>query len=104
MPAGSIVYSVKRNGAAWPHDYDGTLGAVTIDAAGLETGPGAVTAYVVTTACAVDLNGDGLVAFGDYLEFLNLFDAEDPRVDFNMDGFIDFADYLEFLNLFDAGC
>ena len=51
-----------------------------------------------------DLNGDGLVDFADYLEFLNLYDAQDPRVDFNMDGIIDFADYLEFLNLYDAGC
>ncbi|MCC6676350.1 MAG: endonuclease/exonuclease/phosphatase family protein [Phycisphaerales bacterium] len=51
-----------------------------------------------------DLTGDGLVDFSDYLEFLNLYDAEDPRVDFNGDGFIDFADYLEFLNHYDAGC
>lgn len=61
-------------------------------------------AYLKTPACVVDLNMDGLVDFADYLEFLNLYDAQDPRVDFNMDGLVDFGDYLEFLNLFDAGC
>ncbi len=57
------------------------------------------------THCSpADLNADGLVDFADYLDFLNLYDAQDPRVDFNQDGLIDFADYLEFLNLFEAGC
>ncbi|MCC6675697.1 MAG: beta-propeller fold lactonase family protein [Phycisphaerales bacterium] len=55
-------------------------------------------------ACAADLNGDGIVDFADYLEFLNLYDALDPRADFNHDGLVDFADYLEFLNRYDAGC
>jgi hypothetical protein len=54
--------------------------------------------------CRVDLSGDGLVDFSDFLEFLNLFDAGDERVDFNEDGIIDFGDYLEFLNLFEVGC
>ena len=58
----------------------------------------------VSAPCRADLNGDGIVDFADYLEFLNLFDAMDPRVDFNGDGLVDFADYLEFLNLYDAGC
>ncbi len=54
--------------------------------------------------CAVDFTGDGLVDFGDYLEFLNLFDAADARADLNADGLVDFGDYLEFLNLYNAGC
>ncbi|MCC6679168.1 MAG: hypothetical protein IT436_18740 [Phycisphaerales bacterium] len=58
----------------------------------------------VTSSCAADLTGDGLVDFADYLEFLNLYDAQDPRADFNGDGLVDFSDYLEFLNLYDAGC
>ncbi|MCC6676212.1 MAG: hypothetical protein IT436_03630 [Phycisphaerales bacterium] len=57
-----------------------------------------------TASCPADLNGDGIVDFADYLEFLNLYDAGDLRVDFNGDGIVDFADYLEFLNLYDAGC
>ncbi|MCC6677787.1 MAG: hypothetical protein IT436_11630 [Phycisphaerales bacterium] len=56
------------------------------------------------THCPADLNDDGLVDFADYLEFLNLYNAQNPRVDFNHDGFVDFADYLEFLNFYDAGC
>ncbi|MCC6678108.1 MAG: EF-hand domain-containing protein [Phycisphaerales bacterium] len=51
-----------------------------------------------------DMNGDGLLDFADYLEFLNLFDGQDPRADLNGDGLVDFSDYLEFLNLYDAGC
>lgn len=54
--------------------------------------------------CPVDFNCDEVVDFGDYLEFLNLFDAGDPRADLNHDGAIDFVDYLAFLNAFDAGC
>ncbi|MCC6675603.1 MAG: hypothetical protein IT436_00540 [Phycisphaerales bacterium] len=54
--------------------------------------------------CAADFNGDGVVDFADFLAFLNLYDAQDPRADLNGDGVVDFADYLEFLNLYDAGC
>jgi len=54
--------------------------------------------------CPADLNGDGQVDFADYLEFLNLYEQQDPRVDFNGDEQVDFADYLEFLNLYDEGC
>jgi len=50
---------------------------------------------------AIDYNEDGLIDFGDYLEFLNRFDAQDPSADLNGDGLVDFGDYLEFLNLFD---
>ncbi|MCC6678608.1 MAG: hypothetical protein IT436_15855 [Phycisphaerales bacterium] len=59
---------------------------------------------LVFPTCLADLNGDGLVDFSDYLEFLNFYDSQDPRVDFNQDGLVDFSDYLEFLNLYDAGC
>jgi hypothetical protein len=52
---------------------------------------------------AIDYNEDGLIDFGDYLEFLNRYDAQDPSADLNGDGIVDFGDYLEFLNLFD-GC
>ncbi|MCC6678355.1 MAG: hypothetical protein IT436_14545 [Phycisphaerales bacterium] len=56
------------------------------------------------SACRADVARDGLIDFADYLEFLNLYEALDPRVDFNGDGAVDFADYLEVLNLYDAGC
>ncbi|MCC6676003.1 MAG: EF-hand domain-containing protein [Phycisphaerales bacterium] len=54
--------------------------------------------------CVVDFTHDGLVDFGDFLMFLNYYDAQDPLVDLNGDGLIDFADFLEFLNLYDIGC
>lgn len=56
------------------------------------------------TVCAPDLNRDGIVDFADYLEFLNLYCAQDRRVDFNQDGLVDFGDYLAFLDLYEAGC
>ncbi|MCC6678045.1 MAG: hypothetical protein IT436_12965 [Phycisphaerales bacterium] len=51
----------------------------------------------------IDFNKDCEVDFADYLEFLNLYNAQDPRADLNGDGFVDFADYLEFLNQYDLG-
>lgn len=64
------------------------------------------SAYIfgLNCACPADLTGDGLVDFTDYLEFLNLYDAGDPRADLNGDGFVDFSDYLAFLNFYDVGC
>ncbi|MCC6677560.1 MAG: EF-hand domain-containing protein [Phycisphaerales bacterium] len=50
----------------------------------------------------IDFNGDGVIDFADYLEFLNRYDTLDLSVDLNGDGVVDFADYLEFLNLYDA--
>jgi hypothetical protein len=54
--------------------------------------------------CPVDLTGDTIVDFADFLEFLNLFGAQDPRVDYTQDGLVDFGDYLAFLNQFEVGC
>lgn len=96
-----------------PSTFPSVFGLVTLGddlvVGGNFTQSGDTTAYglvirTACTACAADLNGDGVVDFADYLEFLNLYDALDPRVDFNQDGVVDFADYLEFLNLYDAGC
>lgn len=74
----------------------GAAGSPPLDIGAAEYQPGA--------ACPADLNGDGIVDFADYLEFLNLYDGQDLRVDFNQDGLVDFGDYLEFLNLYDEGC
>jgi hypothetical protein len=56
------------------------------------------------TVCTVDMNCDGVVDFGDYLEFLRVFDTESLRADFTGDGIVDFADFLAFISAFDAGC
>ncbi|MCC6675676.1 MAG: hypothetical protein IT436_00905 [Phycisphaerales bacterium] len=78
--------------------FSGTAGGTGVGAYGM-----AVRQIAVAT-CEVDLNGDGIVDFADYLEFLTRYDAADLSVDFNGDGMVDFADYLEFLTLYDAGC
>jgi YVTN family beta-propeller protein len=51
-----------------------------------------------------DVNADGGVDFNDLLEYLNRFNAQDPRADYNRDGTIDFNDFLEFLNRYTAAC
>jgi hypothetical protein len=78
-----------------------------IAASGEEQATGRSVGMILTPipgTCAADLTGDGLVDFADYLDFLNLYDAGDPRVDYNQDGLVDFVDYLEFLNLYELGC
>ncbi|MCC6675752.1 MAG: matrixin family metalloprotease [Phycisphaerales bacterium] len=67
-------------------------------------GPEAGKAQFTEPTCPADLNGDGIVDFSDYLEFLSFYDVGDLAVDFNGDGIVDFSDYLEFLTLYDAGC
>jgi len=90
----------------------------TVDAATLDrrvnipsvadTGVGApvvdMGAFEVQHPCVIDYTGDGMTDFTDYLEFLNLYDAADPRADLTGDGLVDFSDYLEFLNLYEGGC
>lgn len=60
--------------------------------------------YTPPAGCPIDYVPDGTIDFLDYLEFLNLYDAQDPLADLNRDGTVDFSDYLEFLNSFDGGC
>lgn len=72
--------------------------------AGLGYVGGQKRAFLVTglpKECRADMNGDGLLNIFDFLEFQNLFAAEDPRADFNHDGIFDF---IEFQNAFAAGC
>jgi len=80
----------------------GAYDCVVTGPCGMATSAAAV--LTVSGSCAADLNGDGIVDFADYLEFLNLYEALDPRADFTGDGIVDFADYLEFLNFYDGGC
>ncbi len=54
--------------------------------------------------CAADFNGDGVVDFFDYLDFVDAFSANDPSADFNGDTVIDFFDYLDFVDAFSTGC
>jgi hypothetical protein len=54
--------------------------------------------------CAADFNGDGILDFFDYLDFVAAFSSNDPSADFNGDGVIDFFDYLDFVAAFAEGC
>jgi hypothetical protein len=81
----------------------GDAGAYTL---GASNACGAITSggTVVRLLCRGDMDGDGVVDFIDYLAFLNLFGAVDPRADLNHDGVVDVADYLAFLNFFEGEC
>lgn len=55
--------------------------------------------------CPADVNNDGSVDFGDFLDFFNGYDNLDPSTgDVNGDCQVDFADFLEFFNLYDTVC
>ncbi len=47
-----------------------------------------------------DYNGDGVVDFFDYLDFVDDFSGGMLDADFNEDGVIDFFDYLDFVDAF----
>ncbi len=59
---------------------------------------------VVSTGCAADFNGDTVLDFFDYLDFVAAFAANEPSSDFNGDTVIDFFDYLDFVAAFAGGC
>jgi len=110
---GPFRYQWRKDGV----DIDGaTTDTLVVNPVGAEDA-GSYTCEVMVFACGavesaaaelsiciVDYNCDGFVDFADYLEFLTLYDAQDPRADLNHDTFVDFADYLEFVNLFNEGC
>jgi hypothetical protein len=88
-----------------------TIGAATVADAGLydcvvTNACGTTTSGPATliVACPADFNCDGHVDVQDFLAFLSLFAAADPRADFNASGSIDVADFLAFLSAFAAGC
>jgi hypothetical protein len=58
----------------------------------------------VSAACAIDLNGDGVVNVQDFLAFLALYSAGDAIADTNGDGEVNVQDFLAFLALYALGC
>ncbi len=54
--------------------------------------------------CNADINGDGVLDFFDYLDFVAAFSANTPIADYNLDAVIDFFDYLDFVADFSTGC
>jgi hypothetical protein len=54
--------------------------------------------------CRADVTGDGQVNVQDFLAFLQLFAAADPRADFDNSGSVNVQDFLAFLQAFAAGC
>lgn len=59
---------------------------------------------ILCRQCPADINGDGVIDFFDYLDFVSAFSSGMPVADFNGDTTIDFFDYLDFVAAFSAGC
>jgi hypothetical protein len=54
--------------------------------------------------CRADINYDGVIDFQDYLDYIQLFAANDPGARYNTDDYVlDFFDYLDFLVDYAAG-
>jgi len=54
--------------------------------------------------CPSDFNGDGVVDFFDYLDFVAEFAGGGASADYNGDTVTDFFDYLDFVAQFAGGC
>jgi photosystem II stability/assembly factor-like uncharacterized protein len=59
---------------------------------------------VLPPICNPDVNGDGVLDFFDYLDFVAAFSANSAGADYNLDSVIDFFDYLDFVAEFSSGC
>ncbi len=59
---------------------------------------------IICLKCPADFNGDGVVDFFDYLDYVDAFSLGLLSADFNGDGVIDFFDYLDFVDAFSLGC
>jgi hypothetical protein len=57
-----------------------------------------------TQACLPDLDGSGSLDLFDFLTFVNMFNAQDPKADIDGNGAVDLFDFLGFVNLFNQGC
>ena len=57
-----------------------------------------------SVGCRADFNGDGVVDFFDYLDFVDAFSSGSPEANFNNDEAVDFFDYLDFVDAFSEGC
>src|SRR5439155_561061 len=63
-----------------------------------------VSALMCPPPCRVDINGDGLVTVGDFLEYLQLYSGGGTQADFNGDGRVDVQDFLAFPSAYRGGC
>jgi hypothetical protein len=59
---------------------------------------------ILCRQCPADFNGDGVIDFFDYLDFVAAFSSGFMSADFNGDTVVDFFDYLDFVAAFSSGC
>lgn len=56
------------------------------------------------TQCLADMNCDDVINTQDFIAYLNLWVAKDPRADTNQDGTVNTQDFLAYLNLWAQPC
>lgn len=95
-----LVYETTAlNGTVIARRY----GAETFGVAGSITDDSGVILHFAPI-CSADFNGDTVVDFFDYLDFVEAFSQSLPEADFNGDAEVDFFDYLDFVQAFSDGC
>ena len=47
-----------------------------------------------------DFNGDGIVNFADFFDFVDAFGTTDAKYDLDGNGIVNFADFFEFVDAF----
>jgi hypothetical protein len=93
---GRLTGAAAEQGGAFLAWHDGATGSTDVRAQNVSSRG--------RFGLASDFNGDDVVDFFDYLDFVAAFAAQDPSSDFNADGVIDFFDYLDFVAVFAANC
>jgi hypothetical protein len=61
-------------------------------------------AEILISPCYPDFDENGDLDLFDFLEFVNLFNADDPTADCDASGSLDLFDFLCFVNAFAEGC
>jgi acetyl esterase/lipase len=98
LQGAGIFTSVSLVQGAW-HSFEPFGGPVGV-AQRLVTMLAALRPHMVTP----DLDGNGVLNVDDFLTFIDLFIAEDPRADINRDGTLNIDDFLAYISLFVQGC
>ncbi|RNC82841.1 MAG: hypothetical protein ED559_14045 [Phycisphaera sp.] len=104
-PGSSLVVDSRVSTSAWVGAFGATsltFPATTVTTSTRVMGPGFLIAPV--SACAADVNGDGLLTPGDFTAWINAFNNNLPGCDQNGDGACTPTDFTAWINNFNAGC
>ena len=96
---GSGPLSFELTGLTSGVQYDVQVRAVV----GAANGPWSATSTgtpLARTQVNADFNGDGIVNFADFFDFVDAFGTSDAKYDLDNNGIVNFADFFEFVDAF----